>query len=220
MKNSRFLSSLKLFLLYIVAVRAFSPLAKSKHGRASPSALCSVRPSKNASDQGSVKMPQRSEFLAVLGAFVTGAVVSSVEPAHATVTAANPSSSMYISDEITTLDFSLPSYDSINTLKTNGKALGVEELPEPEKNVKLPKKKAKESSGGNSPMGSVLPSMNKKGPAKSKPPKEAVEKAKKVKKEKAEKAAPAPKIEAETMDFALPSYSESIGSKEKSIFKL
>ena len=69
----RLLSSLKLLLVYIAAARAFSPVARSEHGQVYRSALCA-------------KMPSRSNFLAVAGSFVTGAIVSSVEPANA----ANP----------------------------------------------------------------------------------------------------------------------------------
>jgi len=214
MENTRLLCSLYLCLIYIAAVSAFSPLAKSKCGLGCQSNL-SVKASTFAGDEESVKMPQRSEFLAILGTFVTGSIISSVEPAHATVTA-NPSSSMYLSDEIKTLDFSLPSYDAVNTLKTDGKALGVEDVPEPSAKTKLPKKKKEASSGGSNPMASVLPSMNKSGPKKkAKQPKEAAEKAKKPQKE-----APAPKEEYETMDFGLPSYSESTGAKQKSVFAL
>ena len=123
---------------------------------------------------------------------------------------------MYLSEEIKTLDFSLPSsYDSINSLKADAKALGVIDAPEPTA-AKQPKKKSESSSGGNNPMGSVLPSMNKSGPKKSKPPKAAKEKPPKPQK------APSPpkKEEFETMDFALPSYKDNVGGKEKSVFAL
>jgi hypothetical protein len=125
---------------------------------------------------------------------------------------------MYLSEEIKTLDFALPSsYDSLNDLKANEKALGVEDAPEPkEKGKQQPKRKAEASSGGNSPLGAVLPSMNKSGPSK-KPPKPAGEKPKKPVKEKAE---PAPKVEVETMDLALPSYSDGTGTRGKSVFSL
>jgi hypothetical protein len=121
---------------------------------------------------------------------------------------------MYLSEEIKTLDFSLPSsYDSINSLKASEKALGVEDAPDDATTkTKAPKKKKEESSGGGG-LGSVLPSMNKSGPSK-KPPKA------KVKKPKPVKEAPAAKEEFETMDMGLPSYSDSTGSKEKSVFAL
>jgi hypothetical protein len=123
---------------------------------------------------------------------------------------------MYLSEEIKTLDFALPtSYDSINTLKASEKALGVEDAPEAAASkTKEPKKKKEASSGGGGGLGSVLPSMNKSGSSKksSKPSKE--------KAKKPEKEAPAPKVEFETMDMGLPSYSDSTGSKEKSFFAL
>ena len=87
MEKSRLLSSLKFCIFYIAAARAFSPVAKSKHGRVS--ALCSMQPSNNVGDRGFTKMIQRSDFLSLFGVFATGAIVSSVEPVHAMVTA-NP----------------------------------------------------------------------------------------------------------------------------------
>ena len=126
-------------------------------------------------------------------------------------------SSMYLSsDEIKTIDLSLPSYDKINTLSADEKSLGFEDIPEPKEKTKVkPKKKKEASSGGDNPMGAFLPSMNKSGPSKkSKPPKEKVVKEKK----KVEKEAP--KVEFETMDIGLPSYSDSTGAKEKSVFSL
>jgi len=107
----------------------------------------------------------------------------------------------------------LPSYDKVNTLKADEKALGVEDIPEPKaKGKSQPKKKAAAGSGGGNPMGKVLPSMNKSGPSKT--PKQPKEKPKKK-----EKEAPAPKVEYETMDFALPSSSD-FKTKEKSVFAL
>ncbi len=77
---------MKIFLLSVAAVGAFSPVAKIQRGNlAHRTALSSVEPSKYAGDGGSAKMPNRGEFLAVLGSFVAGAVVSSVEPANAEV---------------------------------------------------------------------------------------------------------------------------------------
>ena len=109
---------------------------------------------------------------------------------------------------------SMPSYDSINALKADDKALGVEDAPDPKSKTKSkPKKSSDGSSGG---LGSVLPSMNKSGPSKG--PKPA--KAKKEEKPKKVKAEPAPKVEYETMDMALPSYSESSATKERSVFSL
>jgi hypothetical protein len=83
MEKSRLLSSLKLFLVSVAAVRAFSPVANVKSSH-SPSALSSVPPSQHDVDEGRrVKMPKRSDFLAAVGTFVTGAIVSKVEPSHA-----------------------------------------------------------------------------------------------------------------------------------------
>mmetsp|Transcript_8814 Transcript_8814/g.18301 ORF Transcript_8814/g.18301 Transcript_8814/m.18301 type:complete len:215 (-) Transcript_8814:170-814(-) len=213
----RLLTSLKIFLLSVAAVGAFSPVAKIQRGNlAHRTALSSVEPSKHAGDRGSAKMPNRGEFLAVLGSFVTGAVMSSVEPANAEVMP-NPSSSIFLSDEIKTIDFSMPTYDSINTLKQDDKALGVEDLPETRSAPKSKPKKKSEGSSGGGGLGSVLPSMNKSGPSakKPKPPKakKEVEKSKKA-------AKPEPKAEFETMDMALPSYSENAAAPERSIFAL
>lgn len=156
-------------------------------------------------------MPRRSDFLAFLGTVVTGSAVSSIaDPAYATVPL-DVSSSMYLSEEIKTFDLSLPSYDSINTLKADDKALGVEGAPEPAARAKKGPKPKKES-GGDSMLSSVLPSMNKSGPK----PKAA----KKPKPEKASKPAPAAKEEFETMDLSLPSYSDSTGSKGKDFFAI
>jgi len=123
-------------------------------------------------------------------------------------------SSIYLSDEIKTFDLSMPSYDSINTLKADEKALGVEDAPEPMSRTRnQPKKKSDGKSGG---LGSVLPSMNKSGPSNKPKPKAKKEQVEKPKKPvKAE-----PKEEYETMDMALPSYSESSVTKEKSVFSL
>ena len=80
MQKARPLVSFQLFLLSIAGAGAFSPVAKSNNVRISPSALCSERPS-----EGHVNMQRRSDFLALLGTVVTGSIVSSVEPAYATV---------------------------------------------------------------------------------------------------------------------------------------
>lgn len=249
MANIRLLTSLKIFFLSAAAIRAFCPIAKIQRGNfIYQSALSSVKPSEYSDDRGSLKMPSRSDFLAVMGSFVAAAVVSSAEPAKAAVMP-NPckwviknsiykamillsslrqcvftntqtlpyiaASSIYLSDEIKTIDLSLPSYDSINTLKADDKALGVEDTPEPKSRTKSqPKQKSDGNSGG---LGSVLPSMNKSGPSNK--PKPA--KAKKEQVEKPKKPVKAePKVEYETMDMALPSYSESSTTKERSVFSL
>lgn len=209
MEKARPLVRFQFFLLCIASAGAFSPVAKSNNGRIFPSVICSERPS-----EGPLQMQRRSDFLAFLGTVVTGSIVSSVEPAHATVPL-NPSSSMYLSEEIKTFDLSMPSYDSINTLKADEKALGIENLPEPAANgAKQKVKPKKESSSNDSMFSSVLPSMNKSGPS----PKP--KKAKKEKAPKPEKEAPPTKAEFETMDMSLPSYSKEAGTKPKDFFAL
>ena len=120
-------------------------------------------------------------------------------------------SSIYLSDEIKTIDLSLPSYDSVNTLKTNEKALGFEDTPE---SKSQPKKKSSGDSGG---MGSLLPSMNKSGPSNKAKPAKVAKKPEKAKKAPVKEE---PKAEYETMDMALPSYSEGTKTKERSVFAL
>ena len=122
---------------------------------------------------------------------------------------------MYLSEEIKTFDLSLPSYDAINTLKVDEKAMGIEGAPEPAAKTKTKQPKPKKEAGS-SGMSSVLPSMNKSGPSKkSKPSKKAVEKVAKPKKENE-----APKEEYETMDLSLPSYSKGTESKGKDFFSI
>lgn len=123
---------------------------------------------------------------------------------------------MTVADEIKTLDFSLPSYDSISSSKASvGTVKGLAEEYKSEKDAPkgMPRKKTKEpksSSGGGNPMASVLPSMNKSNTKKPKP-------------EKAAKVAPKEQEEkplgVETMDLSLPSYSAGSG-KEKSLFSI
>lgn len=214
MSKTLLFNSLKLFLFCTVSVRAFSPAARSDHGQRAlrESALRSVPPSKDFCGRGgSAKttqqqqqhQQQRREFVATLGAFVAGSVVSGAKPAHA--------------DDIKTLDMSLPSYDKASSLKADAQALGVEEPVEPvKKKAAAPKKKKGEagSSGGGGMLGNVLPSMNKSGPTAKKGAKPKEDKPKKAKPE------PAPKVEYETMEFGLPSYSESTEKKGKSAFAL
>jgi hypothetical protein len=128
-------------------------------------------------------------------------------------------------EEIKTLDMSLPTYDSINTLKSSAeseKALGVETPPDaPSKGPSAAPRKKKSSSagGGGNPLGNVLPSMNKSVGKKSRSSGTATASERpaaaprRVKEEKAED-------EIKTMDLSLPSYSEGIQSKEKSVFSL
>jgi len=217
--------SVAFFLLCIAAAGAFGPVPRPHHGRISASsALYSEQQQQQRSDDGPAAannynycfLQRRSDFLALLGTVVTGSsVVSSAEPAQATVPL-YPSSSVYLAaDEIKTFDLSLPSYDSINTLKADEKALGVEGAPEPAANGSKKKAKIKsESSGGDSMLSSVLPSMNKSGPSKKPKP------AKKEKAPKPERAEAPTKAEIETMDFSLPSYSKETEAKEKDFFAL
>jgi hypothetical protein len=116
-----------------------------------------------------------------------------------------------------TLDFSLPSYDSISSSKASVSTVeGLTEDYKPEKDAPTVKsrKKAKEpkSSSGGNPLGSVLPSMNKGAAKKAKP--KAAPASRPEPKEKEEKS-----VEVETMDLSLPSYSSDSG-KEKSIFSI
>jgi hypothetical protein len=150
-------------------------------------------------------MPRRKDFLALLGTIVTSSIVST-SPAMA-------------ESEIKTFDLSLPSYDSINTLKiTDEKALGIEN-PSPEKDTakasKVKKTKQKrdggDNTGNNNPLANVLPSMNKSVVKKS--PQKTVEKASKPLKDE-------PSFEYETMDMSLPSYSTNTEAKEKDFFSI
>ncbi len=84
---TRILISLKIALVFASTARAFTPVDRGHLSHRS--ALCSVQPSKTAGDRGCAKMPDRSDFLAVVGSLVTGAVVSGVKPAEAAV-AVNP----------------------------------------------------------------------------------------------------------------------------------
>lgn len=129
-----------------------------------------------------------------------------------------------MSEEIKTLDLSLPSYDSINTLKSSAeteRGLGVENPSLPEEKAKTrPAKtvssKSKDSGNGN-PLGAVFPSMNKSVAKKSKP-------------QNSEKTAKPEKggngifggqdDDIKTMDLSLPSYADGIKTKEKGMFAI
>ncbi|VEU40892.1 unnamed protein product [Pseudo-nitzschia multistriata] len=194
-----------------------SASALSGNGARSGVELCAVRPRGNDNVQG------RGDFLARLaGAVVaTSSAALGAEPAEATVPLYyDPSSSLYLSEEIKTFDMSMPSYSAINTLKADEKALGIEGAEEaPVKGAKKAPKKKAESSGGDSMLSSVLPSMNKSGPKK----KSSADgsKKKKAPKPKPEKQAPETKAEEfETMDFSLPSYSKETTAKEKDFFSI
>ena len=123
-----------------------------------------------------------------------------------------------VSDEIKTLDFSLPSYDNISSSKASVENVdGLAQEYKPSQATKAPRaKKEKKPDGapGSNPMAKVLPSMSK-GPAN---------------KPKAAKSAPAsrppPKEKeergpvVETMDLSLPSSSGSTAGREKSVFSI
>ncbi|MGK3734215.1 MAG: hypothetical protein ACI8RD_012654 [Bacillariaceae sp.] len=207
--ETRLLVSLN-FLLFLATARGFSPVVV--HQQASKTHLNLQRLSSESGGGGYKQdgvskhiMPRRKDFLALLGTIVTSSIVSS-SPAMAEA-------------EIKTFDLSLPSYDSINTLKiTDEKALGVEN-PSPEKDTakasKVKKTKQKrdggDNTGNNNPLANVLPSMNKSVVKKS--PQKTVEKASKPLKDE-------PSFEYETMDMSLPSYSTNTEAKEKDFFSI
>jgi hypothetical protein len=121
---------------------------------------------------------------------------------------------MYNSVTIKTLDMSLPSYGSISDAKAR---LEAEEYdPVPDASVgraarkNKPTKKEAGEQGGNNPMASLLPSMNKS--IKKKEPKQRRPK---------EEEDDGPSFEGiKTMDMSLPSYGDSTASKERSGFSL
>jgi hypothetical protein len=120
-----------------------------------------------------------------------------------------------VADAIKTLDFSLPSYDSISSSKASVETVeGLAEkyvTPETPRGMpRKPKAEQKASSGGN-PMSAVLPSMNKSNVKKPK--------AKPVPREAPKEKDEEDPVGVETMDLSLPSYSFNSG-KEKSIFAL
>lgn len=126
---------------------------------------------------------------------------------------------MTIAEEIKTLDFSLPSYDSISSAKASVSTVeGLAEQYKSESDApkgmsrKKPKEPKSSSGGGGNPLGSVLPSMNKSNTKKPKAKPEPTSRS--SPKEREEK-----QPEVETMDLSLPSYSAGSG-KEKSIFSL
>ena len=137
----------------------------------------------------------RGDFLCFVGTILTSSIVSISTPAMA--------------DDIKTLDLSLPSYDSINTLKLSVEteaALGVEAAPPPQGKAAVTKPMKKKES--------ILPSMNKSNAKKTKPQKTT------EKSEKAMKQSNDQKLDYETMDMSLPSYSTNTKPKEKDIFSI
>lgn len=124
------------------------------------------------------------------------------------------SSGLTLADDVKTLDFSLPSYDSISSSKASVETVeGLAQEYKEEKTPRAPKaKKAPKADGDNgNPMASLLPSMNK-GPA-NKPKAKSATTSKPPPRQKEEKA---PVVE--TMDMSLPSYEST--SKTKSVFSI
>jgi len=190
-------------LLFLAFAKGFSPVVVHKiQGSIKLPGLHVTRlPEGEVDRRDDVK---RKDFLALLSTIVTSSIISSGAPAMA--------------EEIQTFDLSLPSYDSINTLKTteeSKKALGVE-IPTGKSTAKAgnknkTKQKRDDEDTGNNPMSSILPSMNKSSLKKSKPQK-TVEKASKPDKDQNQKY--------ETMDMSLPSYSTNTKPEEKDFFSI
>lgn len=194
------------FLLFLAVVRGFSPVVVHKiHGSIKSPDLYTTRLLESEVDtRDDVKISGRKDFLALIGTIVTSSIVSIGAPVMA--------------EEIKTFDLSLPSYDSINTLKITEeteKALGVE-TPTGKSTAKASKKnktkqKRDNEDTGNNPLSSILPSMNKTSVKKSKPQKTA---------EKASKPEKDQKLKYETMDMSLPSYSTNTKPEEKDFFSI
>ena len=112
-----------------------------------------------------------------------------------------------------TMDMELPSsYSDISDAKASSKTLViVEETPKAPPAAKSRKKESSDSSSSGSPMGALLPSMNKSVGKESKP------KATRSK-PAAEKEEKQPKTE--TVDMSMPSYGESAAVKSKGTFSL
>ena len=165
---------------------------------------------------------ETSERRRVLNGFAT---------AFAAVVSSTYSTPAAFADEIKTMDMSLPTYDSINTLKSSDaeRGLGVEN-PSPSSSSGGSssgggrKKKSSSSGGGGgggggNPLGSVLPSMNKSVTKKPKTPKSEGSSNK-----GSRSSSPASKDDDDsgikTMDLSLPSYSDSAKTASKSVFSL
>jgi len=188
-------------LHFLAVVRGFSPVAVHKTHRSikSPDLHITQLSKGEVDTRDDVK---RKDFLVLIGSILTSSVISGGAPAMA--------------EEITTFDLSLPSYDSINTLKIteeSKKALGVETPTEKRtataSNTKKTKQKRDDQSTGN-PMASVLPSMNKNVGKKSKPQKT-------VKASKPEKEQ---NLKVESVDMTFPSYSTNTKPEEKNVFSI
>lgn len=216
-----FVSTVSLLMSLLVSsqtIDAFCPLGAV---RTTPKSHYTRLQSNKKNEYELEKSASRRDFVAnvigsgmAIGVLTTSTLTSIPQPA--------------IAEEIKTLDMSLPTYDSINTLKTSAetaKALGVETPPD-EKAAAAPRKKKSSSSGGGgggggggNPLANVLPSMNKSVVKKSRNTGQATatttnERPKRVKEEKTAED------EIKTMDLSLPSYSEGVQGKERSAFAL
>jgi hypothetical protein len=201
--ETRLLVSLN-FLLFLATARGFSPVVVHQASKTHLNLQRLSSESGGGYKQDGVNiMPRRKDFLALLGTILTSSIVST-SPAMADA-------------EIKTFDLSLPSYDSINTLKiTDEKALGIENPSGKDATISSKEKKTKQKrdggdNTGNNPLANVLPSMNKSAVKKSKPQKTV---------EKASKPGKGENSEYETMDMSLPSYSSNTESKEKDFFSI
>jgi hypothetical protein len=205
----------------------------------------------NQANEGFVvaKEPGRRDFLAKLAIGFTAAVaggmgVGASSPAGAAVLTSTTTASsstggtvMLLAEEtIKTLDLSLPSYDSINTLKSNSetaKGLGVENPTSSNDPtaaavvVAAPRKKKSSSvgsSGGGSfnsnPLSNVLPSMNKMSGDKKPQSSSTTTTTRTTRTNERRVQEEKNQDEVKTMDLSLPSYSEGVQSKERSIFAL
>jgi hypothetical protein len=130
---------------------------------------------------------------------------------------------MYVSEEVKTLDLSLPSYDSINTLKSSAeteRGLGVENPSLPEKTKLTSAKTTKNQNSGDdsNPLTAVLPSMRKSVAKKSKPKDDNETTARPEKVNKSVLGGQDDEIK--TMDFSLPSYADSTKTKDKGLFAI
>lgn len=212
--KGKFLSTVSLVLASSLSSDAFRPLGTVKTTQ--PRLYSARFPIDLDSSSNDEQASGRRDFIANLASGISVASIWGMGSAPPVASA----------EEIKTLDMSMPTYDSINTLKSSAeseKALGVENPPEtPSKGPAAPRKKKSSGGGGGgggNPLGNVLPSMNKsvgKKPrstgtataASERPPR-------RVREEKADDD-----DEIKTMDMSLPSYAEGVRGKEKSAFAL
>mmetsp|Transcript_62618 Transcript_62618/g.152445 ORF Transcript_62618/g.152445 Transcript_62618/m.152445 type:complete len:229 (+) Transcript_62618:189-875(+) len=197
-------------------VEAFTPSSFKKPKHASFAILNEKVDDGQHHDLAVATLERRRALNVFAAAFVS--VVSSTYSTHAA-----------FADDIKTMDLSLPTYDSINTLKSSDaeRGLGVENPSPPSSSGGSSSggsKKKKPSSGGGgggggNPLGSVLPSMNKSVAKKPKTPKSEGSSNKKFR-----SSSPATADDDDsgikTMDLSLPSYSDSAKTASKSVFSL